>query len=239
MISRRRMVLVVGGLVLDEAPNNTRSLFHGAPHLKEAAAHIASLPPKVVSSIGLLYLHQREFAVTLPHDSNFLRLFLHLIHSQFLSEKHVHREFKFFPKSKSQKILTSRNNPINCLTASNIRANLINSTSFTISYNQMTLKKSETKQITKKQWTRMRSENYPVNESFKAPIIFAVIAYHTRDYMTHWKTQTRSQISTRFYFKKTKIWQFFQKMFRWSEPTIVSRASSSLSGTRVSLQPIQ
>ena len=67
---RRRMVLVVGGLVLDEAPNNTRNLFHGAPHLKEAAAHITSLPPKVVSSIGLLYLHQREFAVTLPHDSN-------------------------------------------------------------------------------------------------------------------------------------------------------------------------
>jgi len=63
------MVLVVGGLVLDEAPNNTRNLFHGAPHLKEAALHIASLPPKVVSSIGLLYLHQREFAVTLPHDS--------------------------------------------------------------------------------------------------------------------------------------------------------------------------
>lgn len=61
---------MVGGLVLDEAPNNTRSLFHGAPHLKEAAAHIASLPPKVVSSIGLLYLHQREFAVTLPHDKN-------------------------------------------------------------------------------------------------------------------------------------------------------------------------
>jgi hypothetical protein len=62
------MVLVLGGVVLDEAPDS-RNLYHAAPHLKEAAAHVASLPPKVVSPIGLLYLHQREFAVTLPHDS--------------------------------------------------------------------------------------------------------------------------------------------------------------------------
>lgn len=64
-----RMVLVLGGVVLDEAPIDSRNLFHAAPHLKEAAAHVASLPPKVVSPIGLLYLHQREFAVTFPHDS--------------------------------------------------------------------------------------------------------------------------------------------------------------------------
>lgn len=64
------MVLVLGGVVLDEAPLDTRNLFHAAPHLKETAAHVASLPPKVVSSIGLLYLHQREFAVTLPQDKN-------------------------------------------------------------------------------------------------------------------------------------------------------------------------
>ena len=64
-----RMVLVLGGVVLDEAPIDSRNLFHAAPHLKEAAAHVASLPPKVVSPIGLLYLHQREFAVTVPHDS--------------------------------------------------------------------------------------------------------------------------------------------------------------------------
>ncbi len=64
-----RMVLVLGGVVLDEAPIDSRNLYHAAPHLKEAAAHVASLPPKVVSPIGLLYLHQREYAVTLPHDS--------------------------------------------------------------------------------------------------------------------------------------------------------------------------
>lgn len=63
------MVLVLGGVVLDEASIDTRSLYHLAPHLKESAAHVTSLPPKVVSPIGLLYLHQREFAVTLPHDS--------------------------------------------------------------------------------------------------------------------------------------------------------------------------
>lgn len=63
------MVLVLGGVVLDEASIDSRNLFHAAPHLKEAAAHVASLPPKVVSPIGLLYLHQREFAVTLPQDS--------------------------------------------------------------------------------------------------------------------------------------------------------------------------
>lgn len=64
-----RMVLVLGGVILDEAPIDSRNVFHAAPHLKEAAAHVASMPPKVVSPIGLLYLHQREFAVTLPHDS--------------------------------------------------------------------------------------------------------------------------------------------------------------------------
>lgn len=64
------MVLVLGGVVLDEASIDSRNLFHAAPHLKEAAAHVASLPPKVVSPIGLLYLHQREFAVTLPQDKN-------------------------------------------------------------------------------------------------------------------------------------------------------------------------
>ena len=63
------MVLVVGGVVLDEAPQDTRSLYLAGPHLKEAAHHVASLAPKVVPSIGLLYLHQREFAVALPHDS--------------------------------------------------------------------------------------------------------------------------------------------------------------------------
>lgn len=64
------MVLVLGGVVLDEAPVESRNLFHAAPHLKEAAAHVASLPPKVVTPVGLLYLHQREFAVVLPHDKN-------------------------------------------------------------------------------------------------------------------------------------------------------------------------
>ena len=76
------MVLVLGGVVLDEAPIDSRNLFHAAPHLKDAAGHVASLPPKVVSSIGLLYLHQREFAVTLPHDSRPLiscALFYHFV----------------------------------------------------------------------------------------------------------------------------------------------------------------
>lgn len=66
-----RMVLLLGGVVLDEAPIDSRNLFHAAPHLKEAAAHVASLPPKVVSPVGLLYLHPREFAVTLPQDSEY------------------------------------------------------------------------------------------------------------------------------------------------------------------------
>ena len=73
------MVLVLGGVVLDEAPDS-RNLYHVAPHLKEAAAHVASLPPKVVSPIGLLYLHQREFAVTLPHDSK--EHVLHIRHTK-------------------------------------------------------------------------------------------------------------------------------------------------------------
>lgn len=66
------MVLVLGGLPMDEAPSDSRNLFHAAPHLKEAAVHVASLPPKVVPPNGLLYLHPREFAVVLPHDSAYL-----------------------------------------------------------------------------------------------------------------------------------------------------------------------
>jgi len=64
------MVLVLGGLPMDEAPSDSRNLFHAAPHLKEAAVHVASLPPKVVPPNGLLYLHPREFAVVLPHDKS-------------------------------------------------------------------------------------------------------------------------------------------------------------------------
>ena len=79
-----RMVLVIGGMAVDEAPNDSRNLFHAAPHLKEAAAHFSSISPKIMPSQGLLYLHPREYAAVMPQDS---RHFFNLIRCEDLIGK--------------------------------------------------------------------------------------------------------------------------------------------------------
>lgn len=64
------MVLVVNGVVLEEPPTDTRSLYLTYPFLRDSAARLISIPTEVVGPLGLLYIRQREMAVTVPHDKN-------------------------------------------------------------------------------------------------------------------------------------------------------------------------
>lgn len=64
-----RMVLVLSGVLQEEVPPNTRTLFHNQPFYKDSASQLLAIPTKVVGSVGLLYVQQRELAVTVPHDS--------------------------------------------------------------------------------------------------------------------------------------------------------------------------
>lgn len=64
------MPLLLNGLAIDEPPPDIRTLFHTYPQYKETASALCALPPKVVGPVGLLYVNQREFAVTIPHDKN-------------------------------------------------------------------------------------------------------------------------------------------------------------------------
>lgn len=63
------MVLVLSGVLQEEPPSDTRSLFQTHPMYKESASQLLSIPSKVVGPAGLLYVRQRELAVTVPHDS--------------------------------------------------------------------------------------------------------------------------------------------------------------------------
>ncbi|XP_075224228.1 N-terminal amidohydrolase 1 [Lycorma delicatula] len=64
------MVLLVNGVVLEEPPTDTRSLFLAHPILRESALQLISIPSKTIGPVGLLYVRQREMAVTVPHDKN-------------------------------------------------------------------------------------------------------------------------------------------------------------------------
>jgi len=71
----RRMVLVVGGVVLnaghEEIPRDSRSLYSSYPVYRESAIQLHSMPAKLVGPVGLLYVQQREMAATLPQDSKY------------------------------------------------------------------------------------------------------------------------------------------------------------------------
>ncbi|XP_046660426.1 protein N-terminal asparagine amidohydrolase isoform X2 [Homalodisca vitripennis] len=64
------MVLVIGGVGQEEPPPDTRSLFAAHPVYRDSAAQFVSIATKVVGPVGLLYVQQREMAVTVPHDKN-------------------------------------------------------------------------------------------------------------------------------------------------------------------------
>lgn len=66
------MVLVINGVVQEEPPPDSRSLFHAHPIFRESAAQLLGIPTKVIGPVGLLYVGQREMAVTVPHDSKYI-----------------------------------------------------------------------------------------------------------------------------------------------------------------------
>lgn len=63
------MVLVLNGVLQEECPQDTRSLYHAHPVYRETAAQLLAIPNKVIGPVGLLYVLQRELAATVPHDS--------------------------------------------------------------------------------------------------------------------------------------------------------------------------
>ncbi|CAA9996691.1 unnamed protein product [Nesidiocoris tenuis] len=64
------MVVVVGGVPLEEPLPDSTTLIHLHPGFRETASHFIAIPSKIVGPVGLLYVQQREMAVTVPHDKN-------------------------------------------------------------------------------------------------------------------------------------------------------------------------
>lgn len=70
------MVLVLNGVLQEECPPDTRTLYHSHPVYRETAAQLLAIPNKVIGPVGLLYVLQREMAATVPHDSKFMDHYL-------------------------------------------------------------------------------------------------------------------------------------------------------------------
>uniref|UniRef100_A0A1L8E2M8 Putative asparagine amidohydrolase n=1 Tax=Nyssomyia neivai TaxID=330878 RepID=A0A1L8E2M8_9DIPT len=64
------MVLVLNGVLQDDCPLNTTSLFLQHPVYRDHANQLLSIPTKTVGPVGLLYVRQREMAAVAPHDKN-------------------------------------------------------------------------------------------------------------------------------------------------------------------------
>lgn len=65
------MVLVFNGVLQEECPPDTSSLYHTHPVYRDRAAQLLAIPNKVVGPVGLLYILQREYAATVPLDSQY------------------------------------------------------------------------------------------------------------------------------------------------------------------------
>lgn len=64
------MPLLINNVLMENVPPDTRTFIETHPHLKDVAAALIAQIPKVVGPVGLLYLSQREYASTIPHDKN-------------------------------------------------------------------------------------------------------------------------------------------------------------------------
>ncbi|XP_046398259.1 protein N-terminal asparagine amidohydrolase [Ischnura elegans] len=62
--------LAGGGPLSGQLPMDSHTLLASHPEYKESAAHLLSMPVKVIGPMGLLYVKQREMAITVPHDKN-------------------------------------------------------------------------------------------------------------------------------------------------------------------------
>lgn len=65
-----KMVLVLNGVLQAKCPQDTQTLYNAHPVYRETAAQLLAIPNKVIGPVGLLYVQQREFAATVPHDKN-------------------------------------------------------------------------------------------------------------------------------------------------------------------------
>lgn len=65
------MVLVLNGVLQEECPLDSRSLYHAHPIYRETGARLLTIPNEIVNPVGLLYVQQRELAATVPHDSKY------------------------------------------------------------------------------------------------------------------------------------------------------------------------
>ncbi|KAG5877398.1 hypothetical protein JTB14_037020 [Gonioctena quinquepunctata] len=64
------MVLVLNGVLQAKCPQDTQSLYNSHPVYRDTAGQLLAIPNKVIGPVGLLYVQQREYAATVPHDKN-------------------------------------------------------------------------------------------------------------------------------------------------------------------------
>lgn len=64
------MPLFINGEIVDVSPPETKLLYQIYTQCKELTSAFCAQPLKVVGSVGLLYVAQREYAITVPHDKN-------------------------------------------------------------------------------------------------------------------------------------------------------------------------
>ena len=63
------MVVLVNGVALEEPPRDIPAFLRQYSHFKEQASNLCSNKTEVVGPVGLLYVFQREFGATHPHDN--------------------------------------------------------------------------------------------------------------------------------------------------------------------------
>lgn len=63
------MVLVIDNVIQEEHPPDSRTLFINHPSFKDINNQFLSIQPKVIGPACLLYVQQREMAVTMSYDS--------------------------------------------------------------------------------------------------------------------------------------------------------------------------
>lgn len=85
---------MVQGVVQEEPPLDTRTLYLNHPVLRDSASQLLTISTKVVGPIGLLYVCQREMAVTVAHDSTYINIqrnliiqFFHSLHNVYGCQK--------------------------------------------------------------------------------------------------------------------------------------------------------
>lgn len=64
------MVLIVSEHLVKEVPSTITGVYSSWPRLKETSHALTTMLTEEVGPRGLLYLRQREYAVTVPQDEN-------------------------------------------------------------------------------------------------------------------------------------------------------------------------